>query len=50
MEKGELALTLLEARVFLVDHEQLAFTTYDLAIGAALLNGCSNFHVSKLIR
>jgi hypothetical protein len=39
-----LSLALLEAGIFLVDDEQLAFPAYDLAISAALLNGCSNLH------
>jgi hypothetical protein len=38
------ALTLLEAGVFFVDHEQLAFAANDLAVGAAFLDGCTNFH------
>jgi hypothetical protein len=45
-----LALTLLEARVLLVDYEQLALPAYDLAIGAALLDGCSNLHFGRLYR
>ena len=38
-------LALLEAGVLLVDHIQLAFPAYDLAIVAALLDGCPYFHV-----
>jgi hypothetical protein len=45
-----LPLALLEAWVFLINYEQLALTANDFTIGAALLDGCSNFHVSKLIR
>ena len=37
-------LTLLKARILLVDDVQLAFATNDLAIGTALLDGGSNFH------
>ena len=39
-----LTLTLLEARVLLVDDVQFAFATDDLAIGTALLDGGSYFH------
>ena len=48
--KNGLTLTLLVAWVFFVDDKQLALPANDLAIGAALLDGCSNFHVSGLIR
>ena len=47
--KNGLPLTLLVTRVFLVDDEQFALPANDLAISAALLDGCSNFHVSGLI-
>jgi hypothetical protein len=40
----DLTLTLLETRVLLVDHIQLALPSHDLTIGAAFLNGCTNFH------
>lgn len=39
-----LTLTLLEARILLVNDVQLAFATNDFAIDAALLDGGSNFH------
>jgi hypothetical protein len=42
-------LTLLVARVLLVDHVQLALPAYDLAIVAALLDGCPYFHVLRFI-
>jgi len=38
------ALTLLEAGVLFVDHIQPSFPAHDLAIGAALFNGCSYSH------
>ena len=41
----ELSLALLEAGILLVDDVQLAFPAYDLAIVAALLDGCPYFHV-----
>ena len=41
---NNLSLALLEARVFLVDNEQLALPAYDFTIGAALFDGCSNLH------
>jgi len=44
-----LALTLLEARVLLVDHIQLAFPPHDLTIGAALFNGCTYFHDESFV-
>lgn len=40
----ELPLTLLEARVLLVNHKQFSFPLHNLAINAALFNGSSNFH------
>jgi hypothetical protein len=37
-------LTLLEARILFVDDEQLSLATHDLAICAAFLDGCPDFH------
>lgn len=39
-----LSLALLVARVLLVDHKQLSFPLHDLTIGAAFLDGSSDFH------
>ena len=41
-----LTLTLFVTWVFLVDHIQLALATNDLAIGAALFDGCSYLHIT----
>ena len=41
---ARLALPLLETGVLLVDNIKLPLSPHDLAIGAALLNGCTNFH------
>jgi hypothetical protein len=41
----QLTLALLKARILFVDHVQLALPTHDLAIGTALLDGCSDFHL-----
>ena len=40
-----LTLTSLELRVLLVDHIEATLTTYDLAVGSALLQGCSCLHI-----
>lgn len=40
----QLALTLLELWIFLIDNIDLAFAAYDLAVDGAFLNRCSNFH------
>jgi hypothetical protein len=40
-----LTLPLLEPRVLLVDDIELALPPHDLAIGTALFNGCTNFHI-----
>jgi hypothetical protein len=40
-----LALALLEAGILLVDNIQLALTTHNFAIGTALFNRCSDFHL-----
>jgi hypothetical protein len=42
-------LSLLVTRILFVDHVQLAFAAYDLAIFAALFDGCSYFHFFKLL-
>ena len=39
-----LTLALLEAGILLVDDIQLALPSHDLTIGAALFDGCTNFH------
>jgi hypothetical protein len=39
-----LSLPLLEAGILFVDHIQLAFSSYDLAICASFLDGCPDFH------
>ena len=41
---ARLPLPLLKARIFLVNYIQLPFPPHDLAISAALFNGCTNFH------
>jgi hypothetical protein len=41
---GILSLSLLEAGILFVDHIQPALSAHDLAIDAALFDGCSNFH------
>jgi hypothetical protein len=44
-----LSLTLLEAGILFVDHKQLALSLHDLAINAAFFDGCSYFHLFKLL-
>ena len=44
-----LTLALLEAGILLVDHIQLPLPPHDLTIGAALFNGCTNFHIIYLL-
>jgi hypothetical protein len=39
-----LTLPLLKAGVLLVNNIQLALPSHDLTIGAALFDGCTNFH------
>jgi hypothetical protein len=46
--KKVLSLPLFEAGVLLVDHVQLSLSSHDFAIGAALLNGCPDFHTISL--
>jgi hypothetical protein len=41
---AKLTLALLKARILLVDNIKLALSPHDLAIGATLFNGCTNFH------
>ena len=40
----QLTLTLFETGILLVNDIQLPLPPHDLTIGAALLNGCTNFH------
>ena len=44
-----LSLTHLELRVLLADHVKTALTTNDLAILAALLDGCFDFHNNEIL-
>ena len=44
-----LTLTSLELRVLLVDHIEATLTTYDLAVGSALLQGCSCLHIWRVL-
>lgn len=44
MPHCQLTLSLLEAWILFVDHIQPALSPHDLTIGAALLDGCTNFH------
>ena len=41
-----LSLALLEAGILFVNHIQLALTTYNFTVDAALFDGCSYFHFS----
>jgi hypothetical protein len=41
---SRLSLALLEAGILFVNNIELAFSSHDLAIGATLFNGCTNFH------
>jgi hypothetical protein len=47
-KKTKLTLTLLKARVFLVDNVNFSIATYDFTIYATLFYGSSNFHNSKI--
>jgi hypothetical protein len=42
-------LTHLELGVLLADHVQTAFASDDLAILAALLDGCLDFHIDEFL-
>jgi hypothetical protein len=42
-------LSLLEAGVLFVDNIKSALTTHNLAVGASLFDGCSNFHFIQLL-
>ena len=39
-----LTLTLLKAGILFVNYIEAAFPAYNLAVNAALFDGCSNFH------
>ena len=41
-----LSLALLKAGILFVNHIQLALTTYNFTVDAALFDGCSYFHIS----
>ena len=44
-----LSLTHLELRILLADHVEVAFAPYYLAILAALLDGCFDFHNIEIL-
>ena len=45
----KLSLAHLKLRILLADHIKTTFTLYDLAVLAALLDGCFNFHFRKFL-